>query len=161
MCLIACVVSEQHKSWHHTWFLRQFHSFSLFEGGHLIKGLLVPGILKPTEVDTLAVDHDIRQLLCQLQRLCFLFWICVIIKKKNIYIKRNKTFFLSMVTYVHKKESTEISLHWTSFPGLLRHLHHLLPLLRFLPLLFWTLKTCPQVFLVFSLWLWTGLWAPR
>lgn len=55
-----------------TGLLRQLHGLSLLVGGHLVEAQVLLGVLKAVEVDTLAVDHHVRQLFGQLQLLLLL-----------------------------------------------------------------------------------------
>lgn len=52
--------------------LGQLHGLPLLEGRHLVEAQVFPGVLEPVEVDALAVDHHVRQLLGQFQLLLLL-----------------------------------------------------------------------------------------
>lgn len=51
--------------WVFTWGLSQVEGFTLFEGGHLVEGLVVFGVFKAVEVNALTVDHEVGQLFGQ------------------------------------------------------------------------------------------------
>lgn len=52
--------------------LGQLHGLPLLEGGHLVEAEVVPRVFEAVEVDALAVDHHVRQLLGQFQLLFLL-----------------------------------------------------------------------------------------
>ena len=60
------LATAEHGGWALTGGVCQAEGLALLQGGHLVEGLRVLGVLEATEVDTPAVEDHVGQLLCQL-----------------------------------------------------------------------------------------------